>query len=252
MYGLIGKSLVHSFSADFFNEKFRREKIPQSYRLFPLEDIASLPSLIQTHPDIEGLNVTIPYKEEVIAYLDSISPEAREIGAVNVIKIEDRSSGPKSGVKKFLTGYNTDYIGFRDSLVPLLRPDVTKALILGTGGASKAVAYALKELGLESVKVSRNPSVGQLSYDCLDSRIIRDHLLIVNTTPLGTFPDTGEAPRLPYRDISPLHICYDLVYNPAVTEFLKLCAAEGAVTKNGMEMLRRQAIAAWHIWQTMD
>lgn len=251
MYGLIGKKLTHSFSAKFFNEKFRREGIDDSYRLFPLESVDLLPSLLKAYPELKGLNVTIPYKEDVIKFLDEISLDAAKIGAVNVIKIqkkEDYKSASGSDNNFFLKGYNTDYTGFRDSLIPLLRPDITKSLILGTGGASKAVEYALKELGIESVKVSRNPDKEQISYHEINKDIMKEHLLIVNTTPLGTFPEVNEYPPIPYQYITPEHVCYDLVYNPSVTKFMSLCTEKGAVTKNGLEMLHLQALKAWDIW----
>lgn len=242
MYGLIGKKIGHSFSADFFNKKFQKEGINNSYQLFPLESIELLPKLLETHQDLEGLNVTIPYKVEVIPYLNDLSHDAKEMGAVNVIKIS-RKDG-----KTFLKGYNSDCIGFRESLKPMLRSDIQKALILGTGGASKAVAYALKQLGIEYNFVSRTPSEGQLSYKDLSQEIIKNHLLIVNTTPLGMFPDVDSYPSIPYQFLTPRHVCYDVVYNPLETSFMKKSAQEGAIVSNGLAMLKLQALSAWDIW----
>lgn len=242
MYGLIGKKIGHSFSADFFNKKFQKEGIDESYHLFPLDSIKQFPQLLENHKDLKGLNVTIPYKIEVIPYLNILSDEAAEIGAVNVIKIENR------GGEKFLSGYNSDSIGFKESLIPLLRPDIKKALVLGTGGASKAVVYALKQLGITYTNVSRTPKMGHLSYEELDSKVIKDNLLIVNTTPLGMYPDIDSFPPIPYEYITPEHVCYDLVYNPDVTTFMKKAMSQGAKATNGLEMLRLQALAAWDIW----
>ncbi|MCH5235737.1 MAG: shikimate dehydrogenase [Muribaculaceae bacterium] len=242
MYGLIGKKIGHSFSANFFNNKFQQEGIDNRYELFPLPSIDVFPTLLEENPDLEGLNVTIPYKQEVIKYLDSLSEDAIEIGAVNVIKFT------KEGDITYLTGYNSDSIGFRDSLIPLMRPEIKKALVLGTGGASKAVTYVLKNLGLDVTLVSRTPKEGELGYDQLDKDIISDNLLIVNTTPLGMYPDVETFPPIPYQFLTDKHICYDVVYNPEETEFLKKAKEMGAAVKNGIEMLHLQAIAAWDIW----
>ena len=243
MYGLIGKKLSHSFSAEFFNKKFAEEGISESYRLFPLESISLLPALLEEQKDLKGLNVTIPYKEQVIPFLTSISPEAEKIGAVNVIKIN------REGNEIFLEGHNSDCIGFRDSLLPLLNPEIKKALVLGTGGASKAVEYVLNKLGIEVAFVSRNPKPGNLNYHDLDKKIMEENLLIVNTTPLGMYPDIDSCPDIPYQYLTPRHVCYDLVYNPEVTEFLRRSALKGAKVKNGLEMLLLQALASWDIWQ---
>ncbi|MCH5229889.1 MAG: shikimate dehydrogenase [Muribaculaceae bacterium] len=242
MYGLIGKKLGHSFSANFFNTKFKNEGINESYRLFPLNDIELLPSLISSNPELKGLNVTIPYKEAVIPYLDHISPDAEEIGAVNVIKISSKKE------KTILEGYNTDWIGFKDALTPFLNEKVDKALILGTGGASKAVYYALKTLGIEATKVSRTPSPDYLRYSDLDESIIRSRLLIINTTPLGMFPENHTLPFIPYEYLTDEHLMFDLVYNPSITEFMKKGAEKRALTINGLQMLHNQAIEAWKIW----
>ncbi|MDE6298119.1 MAG: shikimate dehydrogenase, partial [Muribaculaceae bacterium] len=242
MYGLIGYPLGHSFSASFFNEKFKKESIDESYSLFPLESIEELPSLLKGHEDLKGLNVTIPYKQKVIDYLDDISDEAKKIGAVNVVKITSEKG------KLFLKGHNSDAIGFRNSLLPLLRDDVKKALVLGSGGASKAVIYVLKELGIEVTEVSRHKRDDNITYDELTGEVMASHLLIVNTTPLGMWPKIEEAPKIPYQFVTPSHILYDLVYNPETTEFMRRGLLNGARVKNGLEMLHGQAIAAWEIW----
>ncbi|MDE5789637.1 MAG: shikimate dehydrogenase [Muribaculaceae bacterium] len=242
-YGLIGYPLGHSFSQRYFTEKFRKEEIDAIYHPFPIENIGLFPSLLKEVNNLKGLNVTIPYKEKVMGFLDDISDAVKEIGAVNVIRIEEREN------ELYLKGFNSDYIGFRDSLRPLLRPDVSKALILGTGGASKAVEYALRQLGIVSTKVSRKPKKGELSYNDLSEEIISEHLLIVNTTPLGMYPHTDTYPPIPYSFLTSRHICYDLVYNPETTEFMRKSSANGATVKNGLEMLHLQAEEAWKIWQ---
>lgn len=242
MYGLIGKKIGHSFSAKFFNKKFADEGIDESYNLFPLEEIEELHDLLSSQTDLKGLNVTIPYKQEVIPFMDSLSEEAKEIGAINVIKIQ------REGDKISLKGYNTDSIGFRDSLIPLLRPDIKHALVLGTGGASKAVGYILSKLGIVPTFVSRKKSASAISYEDLDEKVLNSNLLIVNATPLGMFPDVNSCAPIPYHLLTKNHVCYDLVYNPQETEFLKRAAKQGAVTKNGIEMLHGQALAAWDIW----
>lgn len=242
MYGLIGEKISHSFSADFFNKKFDKEGINEKYFLFPLSTIEDFPSLIETHPDLKGLNVTIPYKQTVIPYLDSLSDEAIEIGAVNVIKFIKNKDG------RYLKGYNSDAIGFRESLLPLLKEDMDKALVLGTGGASKAVEYILKNLGLKVTLVSRTPGENQIGYEDINEEVMNENKLIVNTTPVGMFPNIENSPSIPYNLLSTNHLCYDLVYNPLETEFLKRAKENGASVKNGLEMLHLQALAAWDIW----
>lgn len=241
-YGLIGKRLGHSFSADFFNKKFAEEGISARYSLFPLENIKELPGLLRLHPNLKGLNVTIPYKQDVMAYLDIVSEEAADIGAVNVIKIS------KERGKAILKGFNSDCIGFRNSLVPLLNERIDSALILGTGGASKAVKYVLGKLGIRVTFVSRTPSERNLTYKDLNREIIENNLLIVNTTPLGMYPDIDHCPPIPYEFITPNHICYDLIYNPEETLFLRRSKERGAIVKNGLEMLIGQAVESWEIW----
>lgn len=251
-YGLIGYPLEHSFSARYFSEKFRKLNIDARYDLYPLKKLGEFPDLMSSHPDLAGLNVTLPYKEKIIGYLDEMSADAREIGAVNVISIR-REPIPERKVR--LKGYNTDWIGFSRSLKPLLRKDLTDALVLGTGGASKGVAYALRELGIGITFVSRQNKEHRdnlLTYAELTKEIIERHLLIVNTTPLGTYPAIDTYPELPYQFLTPDHLSYDLVYNPEVTRFMSLSRRYGARVKNGLEMLHIQAEEAWNIFKPDD
>lgn len=241
-YGLIGKKLVHSFSADFFNHKFQKEGLSDEYQLLPISSIELFPSLLIKYPHLKGINVTIPYKQEIIPFLTDLSEEARAIGAVNVIKIL------KEGNELFLKGYNSDVIGFKNSLLPLLRPDIKKALVLGTGGASKAVFYVLKNLGIKVTFVSRKKSDNAISYEDINEELMNENLLIVNTTPLGMFPESDKFPPIPYQFISPNHVLYDLIYNPQETVFMKKGRDQGAIVKNGLEMLELQAIGSWDIW----
>lgn len=244
MYGLIGNPIKHSFSADFFNSKFKREGIDEEYRLFQLEKIDDLKELLAEHKDLKGLNVTIPFKQQVIPYLDRLSDEAREIGAVNVIKISEGGH--------CLEGFNSDAVGFRDSIKPLLRPHMRKALILGTGGASRAVEYVLRKEGLEVMKVSRKGKDGLLSYSDMTQEVMSEFHVIVNTTPLGMWPKTDTCPDIPYPLLTPGHLCFDLVYNPETTLFMHKASEMGATVKNGLEMLHGQAIAAWKIWNSQS
>lgn len=246
LYGLLGFRLGHSFSASFFNEKFRREGIDAQYRNFELDDIGSLMELIGEHPDLRGLNVTIPYKQQVIPYLTRISDQAREIGAVNTIRLRRDRLGELLG----LEGFNTDAPAFARTLAPLLPLEAVSALVLGTGGASRAVCAALRWLGIDYTPVSRTTGPGRLSYDELTDGTIAANRLIVNTTPLGMFPNADDCPALPYGSLSANHICYDLVYNPGQTLFLEKAAARGAKTKNGLDMLHLQALLAWQIWNS--
>lgn len=246
LYGLIGYPLQHSFSSKFFNQKFQQEGIDAEYLNFEIAHIFDLRRVLVFNPHLKGLNVTIPYKEAVIAFLDDISPMAQEIGAVNTIKIE-RSFGNTYGYT--LTGHNTDYIGFKNSIAPLINPSLhTKALVLGTGGASKAVCKALQALGIGWTYVSRTPREGGLTYDSLSSETIAANKIIINTTPLGTFPNVEASPNIPYQALTSQHLLYDLVYNPTETAFLKQGRDMGATIKNGAEMLQLQALAAWEIW----
>lgn len=244
-YGLIGFPLGHSFSQKFFSDFFKRNGISAEYLNYEIADLSYLMELIAEYPEIRGLNVTIPYKEEVMGYLQEISDEAKSVGAVNVIKI----SYPTPDSAPVLHGYNTDVIGFRSSLLPLLDSNTRyKALVLGTGGASKAVTYVLTRLGIDVIKVSRSGKDGAMRYENLTPELIAERNLIVNTTPLGTYPDTKSCPDIPYEGISSGHVCYDLVYNPAETMFMKRCVMNGATVKNGLEMLETQALESWKIW----
>lgn len=242
-YGLIGYPLKHSFSIDFFNEKFKSECIDAEYVNYEIPEINDFMEVIEESPNLHGLNVTIPYKEQVIPFLDELDKDTAKIGAVNVIKIIRNSKG-----KVKLKGYNSDIIGFSQSIQPLLQPHHKKALILGTGGASKAVYHGLKNLGIDSTFVSRTQQKGMLIYEELTPEIIAEHTVIVNCTPLGMYPKVDFCPAIPYKSLTPQHLLYDLLYNPNVTLFMKKGEEQGAVTKNGLEMLLLQAFAAWEIW----
>ncbi|MDP4280734.1 MAG: shikimate dehydrogenase [Bacteroidota bacterium] len=240
-YGLIGYPLTHSASARLFADKFRREKITdRQYLLFPLEDLSMLSRLIQEHPLLRGLNVTIPYKEKILPFLDEIDPAAAEIGAINTIVIKKSDTGSK------LKGYNTDVTGFLNSAD---FSGHSRALILGTGGASKAVAAALKSKGIEITFVSRN-SAGKdvVKYSSLTQEMIHENTLIVNATPLGMFPMIHSFPPIPYKALTRFHFLYDLVYNPNITEFIKMGMAEGCHVQNGWNMLLMQAEKSYEIW----
>lgn len=242
-FGLIGFPLTHSFSQKYFNTKFSNENINNAeFHLFEIDNISKFPDLIRDNPTLEGLSVTIPYKEKVIPYMDELDPACKAIGAVNCIKIKNGR----------LKGYNTDYIGFYESLKMWLGDERPNALILGTGGASKAVAQALNNLAIEYKYVSRNKGTEQniISYDMLSGNpeIIMDHTLIINTTPLGTYPKVDELPNVPLDLITAKHKVYDLVYNPEKTFLMRSFEARGALSKNGLEMLHLQAEAAWKIW----
>ncbi len=243
-FGLIGYPLGHSFSKNYFNEKFANEDIDAVYMNFEIPSINDLPQVIAENPELKGLNVTIPYKEKVISYLDELDKDAREIGAINVIKvIRQKDSDPK------LVGYNSDVIGFTKSIEPLLEPHHKKALILGTGGASKAVFHGLKQLGVEGTFVSRHERPNMFTYEELTAEVMEEYSVIVNTTPVGMYPHTDECPDIPYQYLTPNHLLYDLLYNPDVTLFMKKGEEKGATTKNGLEMLLLQAFAAWDIWE---
>ncbi|MEB2783114.1 shikimate dehydrogenase family protein [Algoriphagus persicinus] len=242
-FGLIGHPLTHSFSKKYFTEKFENEGIEGcSYELYDIPNARDLEGILRENPEIEGINVTIPHKEDVIALLDDLDEACEEIGAVNCIHIQDG----------MLTGYNTDYIGFKNSLLPMLGAVKPKALVLGTGGASKAVKQALKDLAIEFISVSRSEDEDQITYEDLsaDPEIMRTHRLIVNTTPLGTFPNVEGVPAIPMEQLTSAHLVYDLVYNPPVTALMKACMDKGGKAKNGQEMLMLQAEAAWEIWNS--
>lgn len=241
LFGLIGHPLGHSFSKNYFTEKFEREGIDARYELFDIDDIALLPEILKDEC-LVGLNVTIPYKERVIPHLDALDERAAEVGAVNVVRIV------RDGEHILLTGSNSDVVGFRESIRPLLKPHHKKALILGTGGASKAVVYGLKELNIEWKLVSRTPQKDGFVYSHLTKEILEEYTVIVNASPVGTYPHDDEAPAIPYEFLTPDHLLYDLVYNPPLTRFLALGQAQGAAIKNGLEMLEKQAVEAWEIW----
>lgn len=237
-YGLIGNPVEHSFSEGYFTEKFKREHIHAIYKTFKLEHIDDFKELIAQEKGLKGLNVTIPYKEQVIPFLDEVTEQAEKIGAVNTIKFADGKR----------IGYNSDLFGFMKSLFPLLEKQHTHALVLGTGGASKAISHALSSLGIEYKMVSRNPGQNQLGYHQLDADIIDEYKLIINCTPLGTYPRTEEAPDIPYKALTPEHLLYDLTYNPPVTQFLASGQQQGCKIFNGQKMLEYQAEKSWEIW----
>jgi len=247
-YGLIGYRLDYSFSKNYFSEKFKNENREDcEYINFEIDSIDEFPGIFKKAKNIFGLNCTIPYKEKIIPFLDEIDPEAAETGAINTIKIIRTKNQPLK-----LKGYNTDIYGFENSLKPLLKRHHKKALILGTGGASKAVKHILDKLNIEYLMATRkeNSGTGKISYSQIDKKIIEDHLLIVNTTPLGTFPNVKECADLPYQYITKNHLMYDLVYHPEVTAFLQHGIYKGATIINGLKMLHLQAIKSWEIWNS--
>ena len=246
IYGLIGYPLGHSFSRNYFNQKFTDEGIDAKYENFELPTIESLLEVLDSNPNLKGLNVTIPYKQKVISYLDNLTPEARAIGAVNVIKVTHEDN------QTILKGYNTDVIGFTKSIEPMLEKIHNKALILGTGGASKAIDYGLKALGLDTIFVSRYQRPGTIQYEDITPDVVKEHNVIVNCTPCGMYPRTDECPKLPYEAMDSHTILYDLIYNPDETMFMKRGAAYGANTKNGLEMLLLQAFASWEFWNSTE
>jgi shikimate dehydrogenase len=242
-FGLIGYPLGHSFSKKYFSEKFVREGIQGcQFELYPIESISEFPQLMDRESSLEGLSVTIPYKEQVIPYLDALDPASAQIGAVNCIRI-------RAGRK---TGFNTDYLGFKHSLQSWLGTEIPNALVLGTGGASKAVQHSLREFGTSYRIVSRNQMEGQLTYDDLRDQPewLASHPLIINTTPLGTFPQVEDLPNIPLEQLHAAHRVYDLVYNPPITRLMQECIARGGTAKNGQDMLELQAEAAWSIWNS--
>lgn len=232
-FGIIGFPLLHSFSAKYFNEKFAAEHIDAEYSLYPMQELTS-ERMKEIMDSLWGFNVTLPHKQAVIPFLDHLDETAEAIGAVNVVYKH--------------VGYNTDCLGFMDSIRPLLREYDRKALVLGTGGASKAACYGLRKLGVIPTLVSRNPKEGMLAYDQLTAEIMAEHTVIVNCTPLGMLPDVDSCPAIPYEQITPRHLLFDCVYNPEETLFLRKGKAQGASIRNGMEMLFGQAKAAWKIW----
>lgn len=260
IYGLIGWKLGHSFSAKYFNEKFERENIDAHYELFEIPSIEGISNIICKYPELRGLNVTIPYKRDILPYCDTLTESAREIGAVNTVRIERCDNGDVR-----LHGHNTDAPGFWEAIRPMLtgllkydnNPDGNKAaecgynakaLVLGQGGASLAVIYALRKAGTDVVKVSRKPAKGVITYAEISEQLIKECRIIVNCTPLGMWPNVEECVDIPYEYLGPGHICFDLVYNPETTEFMKRCAAAGASVSNGLQMLHNQAELAWKFW----
>ena len=240
-FGLIGKNIAYSFSKSYFKEKFELEQITDAhYENFDIQDISEFKTILKNNPELKGLNVTIPYKEQVIPFLDKLNKKAAAIGAVNTIKVSKKGK---------LIGYNTDYYGFKKSIEPHLRLHHKKALILGTGGASKAIAYALERLHISTEFVSRNKSaIATYSYESLSKELLSEFTIIINCTPLGTHPNTDACPYIPYEFITDMHLLYDLIYNPAETKFLEKGKAKGAMTCNGLMMLHLQAEKAWKIW----
>ena len=242
-FGLIGYPLGHSFSRNYFNEKFHAENIDAEYINFEIPTIEDLPKVITSNPTLAGFNVTIPYKEQVLPYLDAIDKDAEAIGAVNVVKVEHVRG------KNVLTGYNSDVLGFTQSIESLLEPHHKKALILGTGGASKAIDYGLKKLGLQTLFVSRSRKDDHtITYDDLTPEIMDEYKVIVNCSPVGMYPLADECPKIPYECVTQQHLLYDLLYNPDTTLFMKKGSDQGATVKNGLEMLLLQAFGAWDIW----
>lgn len=241
IYGLIGYPLGHSFSKGYFNKKFTDENIFAEYQNFELKQIDNFKTDIEIET-IYGLNVTIPHKSSIMNQLDEIDDEAKKVGAVNVIKFI------RKGSQIILKGYNSDVIGFTDSITPLLEKHNKKALILGTGGVSKAIKYSLEKLGIESIFVSRSSKPGCITHDMLDEKIMQEYNIIINASPVGMYPNINTAPQIPYKFITNKHVVFDTIYNPLETQFLKLSSEQGAKVKNGLEMLEKQAIAAWKIW----
>ena len=246
-YGLIGYPLGHSFSISYFNQKFADEGINAKYENFEIASIDILPEILDKNPELKGLNVTIPYKEKVIPFLDSVAPEARAIGAVNVIRVMHEKN------KIILKGYNSDVIGFTQSIEPMIDKKLhKKALILGTGGASKAINFGLKSLGIEPIFVSRFERENTITYQQVTPEVVKEYNVIVNCTPVGMYPHTEECPQLPYEAMDNHTILYDLIYNPDQTLFMRKGAQYGADVKNGLEMLLLQAFASWEFWNRKD
>lgn len=244
LFGLLGFPLGHSFSKTYFTEKFKAEKIDAEFVNFESANIGQTLQVIKTTPSLKGFAVTIPYKEKIIPYLDYISEEAQKIGAVNSVKVEYTIAGP------ILTGYNTDILGFRESLLQFIQTSPTQALLLGTGGAAKAVRHALASLGIEVLTVSRTPhSPSEIAYDQV-ARFLPNTPLIINATPVGMWPNVTDCPDIPYHLLTPNHYLFDLIYNPEITEFMYRGKQQGAQIKNGLQMLHLQADYSWELWNT--
>ena len=237
LFGLLGKDIGYSFSRNYFSNKFRAENLRHEYVNFDLENLSTFKSLLK-RDDIYGMNVTIPYKQEVIPFLDEIDPVAKAIGAVNTIVFKDNKR----------LGYNTDHIGFQNTLLNYLKPHHDKALVLGTGGASKAVCYVLEQLKIQVCKVSRSEGPDRKAYHQLSAKDYKEHSLLINCTPLGTHPNINAYPPIDYEKISKKHLLYELIYNPEVTAFMKMGKAKGAEVVNGYQMLVDQAEASWNLW----
>jgi shikimate dehydrogenase len=239
LFGLIGKNINYSFSSDYFNKKFKNQNFDKySYQNFDIQNITEITKILNDNPNLKGLNVTIPYKESVIPFLDTISKKAKKIGAVNCIKIN------KNGKLK---GYNTDWFGFYKSIQPHINKN-QKALVFGTGGASKAILFALKKLKIKYLIVSRFPNKSQISYQDLTKKIFKKYKILINTTPVGTFPDVKNCISIPYEYVTEKNLAYDLIYNPEITQFLQNCKDNGSKTINGYEMLVTQAEMSFEIW----
>ncbi len=242
LFGLLGKNIAYSFSKNYFLEKFKTENLPYIYQNFDIQTISELPILLNDKiENLIGFNVTVPYKEKIFNYLDDIDDIAKKIEAVNTVKIIDNT---------YLKGYNTDYYGFEKSLKPLLKHTHKKALILGTGGASKAIKFVLQKLNILFKEVSRTPNSNQFSYIDVTKNILKEYTIIINCTPVGTFPNTEFAPEIPYLFLTKEHLLYDLIYNPKETLFLKNGKKQGATIKNGLEMLKLQAEKSFEIWMS--
>lgn len=251
-YGLLGHPLGHSFSRKFHNERFERLGIDAVYENYDLDDVTKLPEVLASEPMLKGINVTIPYKQDVMQYLDELDPMAARIGAVNVVRIEHLAEGSNETTKLpglRLKGFNSDVIGFRDSILPMLDGGHhTDALILGTGGASKAIRVALEDLGIKPIYVSRTKAEGRLTYEELTPEVMERSTVIVNCSPVGMYPKVDACPDIPYHLLTSHHICYDVVYNPLETLFMRRAAERGAKVKCGLEMLEGQAIASYEMW----
>jgi shikimate dehydrogenase len=246
-YGLLGYPLTHSFSKRYFTDKFEKENINSSYQNFEIDTIEKFPEIIKSNPEVIGINVTIPYKEQVIPYLNELNDSAREIGAVNTIKVLNTENGI------YLKGFNTDTYGFEKSLKPLLKGHHNKALILGTGGASKALKYVLSKLGIQYISASiEELNDNEIRYEDINDQTMAERLLIINATPLGTYPKVDTFPKIPYKLITEKHLLFDLVYNPEISKFLEKGKNQGATIKNGYEMLLLQAIRSYEIWNSKE